>query len=446
MTADADPSDPARRTALRRALRESDAVLVLATMLGLYLAFATAGALLGFDANGVARVLQRVTFLTAVYALLTLALNLQWGYTGLFNIGVAGFMAVGVYVTAILTRPVVRVGQDVPLGFGVPGFGLPLWLAVPAGVLAAALVGALVALPALRLDADYLAIATIGFAETIRLSLGADTFGEVAVAGYRFGTGGGSGIQTPTNPVRGVFFAEPATASDPTAVGDAVFELAGAAGVEPNVVVGWAYAIVLLAAVAAAYWILVRLARSPFGRVLKAIREDEDVARALGKPTPRFKLVAFALGCGLMGLAGIVWRGSQGTVYPDVFVPEFTFFVWIALLVGGTSSNTGSVVGAAAFAGLLWEGPRYANDLANRALDVGATPNGFLDAVGPLMALDPGPFATYVLAELSGSLRIVLVGVLLILLMQRRPGGLLGWRTETAASVPLERDAGEGSP
>ena len=422
---------------------DHDAVLVLAVMLGIYLVFAVAGALLGFDVNGVANVLRRVTFLTAVYALLTLGLNLQWGYTGLFNIGVAGFMAVGVYVTAILTRPVVRVGEDVPIGFGVPGFDLPLAVAVVAGVVAAALAGALVALPALRLRSDYLAIATIGLAETVRLSLQSETFGDVALFGYRFGTGGGRGIATPTNPVRGLFFSEPATASAPTALGRAVFGATRSIGLEPNVVVGWAYALVLLAVVAAAYWLLARMARSPFGRVLKAIREDERVAQALGKPTPRFKLVAFAVGCGLMGLAGILWRGSQGTVYPDVFVPEFTFFVWIALIVGGASSNTGSVLGAAAFAGLLWEGPRYANDLANRALDVGATPDTFLEALGPLAALDPGPLATYVLAELSGSLRIVLVGVLLILLMQRRPEGLLGWRTESAAAVDLDRDAGE---
>lgn len=424
----------------RRVSLVNDAVKIVLVLIGIYIAYTLAGVLLGFSINGIVNVLQRVTFLTAVYAILTLALNLHWGYTGLFNIGVTGFMAVGIYTTAIFTRPSLAASREIPLGFGIPGLELPLVIGILAGVLAASLLGLVAALPALRLRADYLAIVTIGLAETVRLSLQADAFSRVRVLGLWIGTGGGRGISTPDNPVRMLFYTNPGEpGSPPTAFGDWVFGLARGVGVNDSVVINWFYTFVLVAFVVLVYWVSTRIGFSPFGRVLKAIREDEAVASALGKNTALFKVKIFMLGCGLMGLAGILWRGSQGQIFPGVFRPEFTFYVWIALIIGGAGSNTGSVIGAAVFSAAFWEGPRYLNNLMNRALELGAPPSTFDAALAPLLGLDPVPFLTYVLSGLNGSLRLVLMGVLLIWLMQNRPEGILGWRKETASGIDLSK-------
>jgi len=444
--------------AVRARLAEDDALLLLAVALGIYALFVLVSVVLGLGLNGTANTLERITFLSAVYAMVVLALNLQWGYAGLFNIGVAGFMAVGVYTMAILTGS--------PTG-SPPGLGLPLPVGLVGGMLVAALVGMLAALPALRLRADYLAIVTVALSEIIRLTLLSTTFATFTVAGVTLGTGGGQGIELPTNPVRALFYVDPGNpSSGATGFGSVVFDIFGriyvpfmaGRGIQPAVVLNWAYAVVLVLFVAGFYWFLTRVGNSPFGRVLKAIREDELVANALGKDTNRFKVKTFAVGCALMGLAGILWQGSQGFVTPGSFVPLVTFFVFIALVVGGPGSNTGSVIGGAVFASLLFEGPnfvrRIVEQLANNGLRIGgltvgggglgATPNNFVDAVAPLFSLHVAPLVAYSLENIS-SLRLVFLGVVLVYLLQRRPEGLLGHRKEVAAAVDLSRreDGGE---
>jgi branched-chain amino acid transport system permease protein len=330
---------------------------------------------------------------------------------------------------------------------------------------AAAVVGVVAALPALRLRADYLAIVTVALSEIIRLALLSSTFERFGVAGIALGTGGGQGLNLPTNPVRGLYYVE---ADNPgaglTPLGEAAFGFFGelsvpliaGSGVRPTVVIGWTYALVLVGVVLLYYWLLVRIGNSPFGRVLKAIREDELAANALGKDTDRFKVVAFAVGCALMGLAGILWQGSQGFVNPGNFMPLLTFFAFIALIVGGAGSNTGSVLGGMVFASLLFEGPtflrRVMRHVAREGVSLGAAgmelsvgggglaspPNDFVGAVAPLGSLDAGPLIAYSLANLS-SLRLVFLGVALVYLMQRRPRGMLGHRKEVAAAVDLSR-------
>ncbi len=245
-----------------------------------------------------------VTVLIGAYAVLTLALNLQWGYTGLFNIGVAGFMAVGAYTMAILTAPV-----DPGAG-GVPGFGLPLVVGVVGGMVVAAVVGGLAALPALRLKADYLAIVTVALSEIIRLFVNWSGVAEITLFGATFGTGGATGIsfEAPDDVVAGLV----------TGVGSPLVAAGEAVGVSSPNLVNIAYGLALLAVVAGAYWVLTRLSNSPFGRVLKAIREDETVTQSLGKDTRLFKIKAFMIGCALMGLAGILFRGGAGYISPAV--------------------------------------------------------------------------------------------------------------------------------
>ncbi|SDM39369.1 branched-chain amino acid transport system permease protein [Halogranum gelatinilyticum] len=419
------------KTPLQRVF-SSDAAMVVGLLLAVYAVFVVIGTILGYNLNGQVNALARLTFLTAVYSLVVLALNLHWGYTGLFNIGVAGFMAVGTY-----TMMMVSAAPDAR----VPGLGLPLWVGMIAGMAAASLIGLIAALPALRLRADYLAIVTIAFSEIIRISYLSSTLQSFTIAGTELGTGGGGGIGIQNDPDTVILEA----LNGLPGIGgllSGITNVAQSAGVQPTVINNWIYAVVLLVFVVGFYWLLSRISNSPFGRVLKAIREDEDVARALGKNTNLFKIKAFMVGCALMGLGGILWQGSRGFVNPNSFLPQVTFFIWIALIIGGAGSNTGSVVGAALFAAVLFEGPRYIANVASQTLDLGRSPQTFAAAVGALFDLEIATFFAYALNNIA-PLRLVLVGVVLIWLMQNRPEGLLGHRKESASSIPLGRPAGK---
>jgi ABC-type branched-subunit amino acid transport system permease subunit len=416
-------------------LRENDLALIGGVLLAIYLLFVLFSWLLGNDLNGTINTLQRVTFLIAVYAMLALALNLHWGYAGMFNIGVAGFMAIGVYTLGMLTQAPTATP---------PGLGLPLWVGVVGGVLAAGLVGAIAALPALRLDADYFAIVTVGLSEIIRLTFKSQAFGEFTVAGVTLGTGGANGIGLPANPIQALYYVGGDPANGTTGIGGTILSLADSVGIEPSVAINVTYALLLAVVfVPLFYVLLVRIGNSPFGRVLKAIREDEIVAGSLGKDTARFKIIAFAVGCGLMGLAAILWYTPRGFVNPirKTFGPIITFYVFIALIVGGAGSNTGSVIGGAVFAALLFQGPLTVASIVGEYIPTTGVPGSFVDAVAALVSLDGFAFLAYTVQNVS-SLRYVLVGVVLVYIVQNRPEGLLGHRKEPAATIDLmERDA-----
>jgi branched-chain amino acid transport system permease protein len=424
-----------------------DVGLVVGLLAAVYLAYVLIGVVLGYGLRGQLNSIATLTFYVAVFSMLALALNLHWGYTGLFNIGVVGFMGVGIYVTAIVSKPVYTGSGAAQVG----GLGLPLPVGVLAGVIAAGLFGLLVGLPALRLRADYLAITTIAMSEIARFSflsselqrftlldlvpfVSTDLGIEVLTAPVGFG--GGSGlILDYTDPLQYLF--------ETLGLWDAYLGAVGAAeAIVPTnpkpVVDGLVYAALLLCVVAGFYWLLRRTGESPFGRVLKAIREDEAVTNALGKNTNRFKLTSFVLGCALMGLAGILWLVGQGAVTPNFFRPRITFFVWVALIIGGAGSNTGSVVGGAIFAAVLYQGPLYLQNVVETTLGgVGRAPSGFGPAVAPLVSsADPTPLFLYTLDSVQ-QLQLVAMGVVLIWLMQNRPEGLLGHRKEMAASIPL---------
>jgi branched-chain amino acid transport system permease protein len=405
-----------------------DLLIVLSVLAVLYVGYAAVSLLLGYDVNSLVDTLRRITFLAAVYALAVLALNLQWGYTGLFNIGVIAYMGVGVYTMGILTAPANPTGAG-----AIPGFGLPLPVGMVAGMGVAALVGLVTALPALRLRADYLAIVTIGVSEIIRFSLKSTTLQEFTVFGLTTGTGGGSGFQLATDPESMVvaWF----TLVD-EALGRPVMGTGRALGLEPTVVEGLVYALFLVGMVIAFYAVLQRVGNSPFGRVLRAIKEDEDATNALGKNTNAFKIKSFMLGTALMGLTGMLWFGSQGFLNPNAFRPETTFFVWIALIIGGSGSNTGSLVGSALFVGVLFEGPRYLQTLVGQTVDLEADPANVIEAVAAIASFDVMPLFAYVLEQMS-ALRLVVMGIVLVWLMHNRPEGLLGHRTEPAAAIPI---------
>ncbi|MDZ7745767.1 MAG: branched-chain amino acid ABC transporter permease [Halobacteriales archaeon] len=401
----------------------TDIGYIAATMLLLYVVFLALAVLQGYPVTGIVSSLQRVTFLVAVYGLAVLALNLHWGYAGLFNIGVAGFMAVGVYTSIMLTAPV---------SASPPGLGLPLPVGILGGMLASALVGLVAGLPALRLRSDYLAIMTVAVSEIIRFTYTSNTFSQF--------TGGASGFGSiPPGPVRGLLLQDASSIiSEPTALGAAAFQFMETFQLGRPETLNIFSTLLIVLVLVVVYVFLVRAVNSPYGRVLKSIREDEVAAKSLGKNTGRFKLKTFMLGCALMGLAGIMWYGAigQSSVYPNTFKPELTFYIFIALIIGGAGSNTGSVLGGALFAGLLFEAPPRVATILTDTLGVTETPDTIIGALGPLASGQLTPLFGFLLDSMS-QLRFIFVGVLLIYLIQRRPEGLLGHRSETAAATNL---------
>ncbi|AXR76218.1 branched-chain amino acid ABC transporter permease [Natrarchaeobaculum sulfurireducens] len=402
-----------------------DLVLIVGVVLVTYGAFAILGFFGGVGINSIVGFFRTVTFYAAVYALVVLALNLHWGYTGLFNIGVAGFMAVGVYTMAFLTAA----PDATPAGLG-----LPIPIGILGGMIAAGLVGLVAALPALRVRADYFAIVTLGLSEIIRLALLSGSLRSIEVGDTVYGTGGGSGIQYPPVDTIIPWLLERPVIGE---LGEILFEVGGAVGIQRSVILGGLYTAVLIAFVGLFYLFLSRIANSPYGRILKAIREDELAAKSLGKNTDRAKIVAFVVGCSLMGLAGMLWMGSRSFVSPDSFMPIITFYIFVALIVGGAGSNTGSVIGGFAFAAFLWEGPRFVRSILNANLNLRSPPTIY-DAFVELASGDLTPLVGYLVGSLD-ELRFVLVGVVLILLMLWRPEGLLGHRKEIAAATDLSK-------
>jgi len=405
--------------AVRDLVDDSDLRMIGLTMGGVYLVATLLAIAAGYDVGGIVNTLRAITVFAAGYGMLVLALNLHWGYTGLFNIGVAGFMAIGTYVTAILSAP-----PELSPG---AGLGLPIPIAVLGGMLAAAIAGVLTALPALKMRADYLAIVTVALSEIIRLSIKSQTLAEVSVAGVTVGTGGGRGISYPAPSDAASWLIELVPG------GTLLYPAGAAVGIARPVVTGLVYMLILVAFTAAFYWLLVQIGQSPFGRVLKAIREDELVASALGKDTRIFKLKVFAVGCALMGLGGYLWLGRSGFVNDLSFRPDITFFVFVALIIGGAGSNTGSVLGGIIFSGVLFYLPQFISQNFVRAA---RAPDTFVEALS-------GDLAGYLVANIS-ALRFVAIGVLLVWLMQRRPEGILGHRIEAAAAIDLRGGRPEG--
>ena len=286
------------------------------------------------------------------YAIISLGLNVQWGQTGLFNVGVAGFVGLGAYASAILTTP------DAAARIG--GFGLPVLAGWAGAMLVAGLASAAVGVLTLRMRSDYLAITTFGVAVALQL----------AFQNAERLTGGSFGLAFIPRPFASL-------QSQPFA-----FNLANLG--------------VTAAAALAVYLLLEHLLRSPWGRTLRAVREDDVAARALGKNPTRIRLQAFALGGAIMGLAGAVQAHLIGFVAPGNFLPMMTFQVWAMLIVGGSGNNRGAILGAV----LVW---------AIWALS-GA-------AIAEIFPADQQARAA--------SLQIVLIGAMLCLILLWRPQGIL---------------------
>jgi len=244
--------------------------------------------------------------LVGIYAIFTLGLNVHWGYTGIFNFGVAGFFAVGAYTTAILTKQPATGDYSEYIG----GFGLPFVVGVLGAGVACAILAFIIGIPTLRLREDYLAIVTIGVAESLRrVFLNEDWLAN--------GPNGMIGIP---QPLHGLV--------DPA---------------DYNYVFLPIVAVILLLV----YLAVERGIRSPWGRVLRAIREDEVTAQASGKDIFAFKMQAFVFGAFIMGIGGAVYAHHIRAITPDTFTPFFgTFLIWVMLIVGGSGNNKGAILGS----------------------------------------------------------------------------------------------------
>jgi branched-chain amino acid transport system permease protein len=282
--------------------------------------------------------------LAGVYMLVAMGLNVQWGYAGIINFSVAAFFGIGAYAAGLAT------GGNSPLAGGLtPAVGLGVAVA---GALVLAL---LIGLPTVTLRGDYLAIATLGLAEVVRLVF-------LSEAQWTNGTAGLYGIP---EIYEGIPLLSRVTGRVETA----------------------AVNVVVVAVAVVAVWLLLRrVHRSPWGRVQRLIRTDEDLAEALGKDTRSFRLQAFLVGSVVMALAGVLFAHVISIVEPDLLKPIQTFYIWIAVIIGGTGSDRGAM-GGALLVVAIQEGTRE--------------------------------------LPAAGSLRLLLVGALIILVIHVRPRGAL---------------------
>lgn len=293
-----------------------------------------------------------VFFLTfaGIYAVMALALNIHWGFTGMLNVGIAGFFAVGAYSSALITSTADPSHAA--------GYGLPLFFGFVVAAIASGILAFFIGLITLRLRSDYLAIASIGIAEIVRLFLKNEDWLTGGVRGY-------GGI--------------PSRLSNVIPDGSDL-----------------AYMIFTFLMVALVYFLIERAYRSPWGRVLRAIRENEAAARAMGKNALSFRLQSFVLGSAIMGVGGALYAHFVGYLSPEAFDPLFaTFIIWVMLIAGGSGNNVGAIVGAA----VIW-------------------------AVWSMTEIVTSNFLPAELQTQGAAIRVFLIGFLLQVILLTKPRGL----------------------
>lgn len=347
-----------------------------------------------------------LTLFTATYAIFSLGLNLQWGYTGLINFGHVAFMTIGAYTTVLLSTN-----------------GVPLLLAALAGGGLAALLGLLVGISTLRLQEDYLGIVTIGISELIRLiaqNEGWLTKGSFGIQGYPLPLD-----FTPTYPTKIAYIAVLTVIFGATswslwkwsrrapqrwwqaliAIAGALFIYVAGAMSLYEYTSGAGLMLLALVTLAITFIGLEKLVVSPWGRVLKAIREDEEVPKALGKNVFWYKLQALMLGGGIAGIAGAFYAWTITSIYPTNFEPLMTFNAWTIVMLGGAGNNVGVILGAIIF---------WTYDTMTRN-----------DAVVSWLGQN-----LHLASDKIGALRVMIIGLILMIIMMWRPQGLLGNRNE----------------
>lgn len=292
-----------------------------------------------------------VLTLVGIYGLLAMALNLEFGMGGLIDLGIVAFFGIGSYAyTIIIVRP------PGPKDAYVIGLNLPICIGLLGALLAGAGFAYLIGLPTLRLRGEYLAVATYAFSQVV----------EQIFANESWLTNGVIGFTALPQPFRHHF-------------------------------TGSAYQFILMLLVGlwvvAIFYLLSKLARSPFGRTIRAIRENEEVALAIGKNTPAFKMRCFMLSGALCALAGGIYTWYTTTVVPGLFSSEVTWTVWISLILGGSGNFKGALLGPLILLGVQ-EATRFFQAAAEMAT--------FLAAI-----------------------RVVTMGLLIVLVIRFKPKGIL---------------------
>jgi branched-chain amino acid transport system permease protein len=315
---------------------------------------------------------QALALNAAVYAIAAIGLNVHFGYAGLLNFGQVGFVAMGAY----------------GMGLSVTLWDTGALVAILVGVGFSVIFALLLGIPTLRLRADYLAIVTIAAAEIVRLMARSTALRDV--------TRGAEGLNEFIGPFRDL------NPFDPSAnYGFGPWEFRGAQFFA--IVIGWV--VVLLTVL-----LVHRLMNSPWGRVVKAIREDEDAATSLGKNAYWYKLQALIIGGVIGGAAGMVLAIGNATVQPDFFVAPLTFFFWLVLILGGVGRVWSPVVGSI----LYWGFITFVRNLGRALVSEGIIPTSVMDT------------------SQVDQLQFWIVGIGLAMLMVFRPQGIFGSREEMA--------------
>ena len=311
------------------------------------------------ELGGFIAYLVSLAIMASIYAVFCLGLNIQWGYTGLFNIGIAGFFCVGAYTSAMLTTPK-PTGIYAQYVHQIFGLNLPFVVGLLGAAAVCGIIGFLIGIPTLKLREDYLAIATLGIAETFRLIFNNE----------HWLANGPRGLMGLPQPLQGIVSAKH---------------------------YNYIYLIVVVIIMLFIYLLIERAIRSPWGRVLRAIREDEISASMSGKDIFHFKMQSLIFGSMVMGVGGALYAHYTKSISPDVFTPLYgTFIIWVMLMAGGSGNNKGAILGAYVIWG-IWIGTSFMTDLL-----------------------------PYTLKARAPYIRFLLIGILLEIILIYRPRGMLG--------------------
>jgi branched-chain amino acid transport system permease protein len=274
--------------------------------------------------------LPAILSIAFVYGILGLALNLNWGRTGIINFGVVAFFAIGAYTSALLNTQ----------------FDMPIWIGCILGAILAGLAALPVGWITLRLKADFLAVVTIGFAESLRIFVQSVDW-----------TGGASGVIGITRPFSG---SSPETFN-----------------------IGWF--LIFLTAVVLCYLLVHAITKSRLGSLLRAIKYDEVATAMLGKNVTAAKTLSLTISATITGATGALYAHYIGYISPDQFTALVTFYVWASIIIGG-SSDLGALLGSIVLVGLL-ESTRFVDLSSFAAISNASLANFRLIAVGLIILL-----------------------------------------------------------
>jgi len=311
------------------------------------------------EIGGIIAYLVSLAIMAGIYAVFALGLNIQWGYTGLMNFGIAGFFCIGAYTSAMITTPM-PTGVYAKYVHQIFGLNLPFVFGLLGAAFVCGILALLIGIPTLKLREDYLAISTLGIAETFRLIFNNE----------HWLANGPRGLMGLPQPFQN--------------------------WVDPKNY-NYLYLVIIVMIVLIIYFLIERGIRSPWGRVLRAIREDEVSASMSGKDIFNFKMQSLIFGAMIMGMGGALYAHYTKAISPDVFTPLYgTFIIWVMLIAGGSGNNKGAILGAYVI-WAIWIGTTFMTDLLPPALKARA------------------PY-----------IRFLLIGVMLEIILLYRPEGLLG--------------------